>query len=351
MNLKRMQGLTLIETMVAITISLILLGGAITLFINNKVAYETTDNLSRLQENARFAVEFMLEDLRMVGYFGCRNSMDTVNNTIVTAEGDGTLEDTLSPIEGIDNKGVGSTWSPSANGDTVANIVDGTDAVTIRHLSGSNIMVTDNAGGQLTVDDATGMAVNDLVGVSDCGGADVFSITGLAGNVISHDPLARAYDSNGDANDPSNPMVSTFVAVRYFVGVDGNGSPSLFREVLGPGVVPVQQQLIEGVESMHIVYGIDTDNDNVPDSYVPAGDAALDDATEWSNVVAVRLSLLMRTTRPYGDADDVGNIVYRMNDDTFTVPDDVINVPNDDTARRFKRRVFNTTVLLRNRLT
>ena len=68
---RRMQGLTLIETMVAITISLILMAGAITLFINNKVTYEVNDNLSRLQENARFAIEFMLDDLRMVGFFGC----------------------------------------------------------------------------------------------------------------------------------------------------------------------------------------------------------------------------------------------------------------------------------------
>ena len=70
----RMQGLTLIETMVAITISLILLSGAITLFINNKVTYETNENLSKLQENAQFAIEFLIEDLRMTGFFGCRTA-------------------------------------------------------------------------------------------------------------------------------------------------------------------------------------------------------------------------------------------------------------------------------------
>ena len=349
-NPKRMQGLTLIEAMVAITISLILLSGAITLFINNKVAYETNDNLSRLQENARFAIDFIIEDLRMAGYFGCRNSMDSVNNSIVAAAGDGTLEDTLNPLEGFDDSSL--AWSPSGNTDTTAvNILANTDAITVRRLSGTNVVVTDASPGQLTVEDSTGLAVNDLVGVSDCGGADLFQITGLAGNVISHGALAREYISNGDANDSVNPIVSTFVGVRYYIGTDDNGDPALFREVLGPGIAPLQQQLIDGVESMHIIYGVDTDNDNVPDTYVPAGDDALDSNTEWGDVIAVRLSLLMRTTRPYGDPQDVGDINYQLTDDTFVVPDDVINVPDDDTARRYKRRVFNTTVLLRNRLT
>jgi len=379
MFMKRMQGLTLIETMVAITISLILLSGAITLFINNKVTYETNDNLSRLQENARFAIEFLIDDLRMAGYFGCRNltviedppgtfkTESHENNIITGPAGFGDLEDIVNPLEGLNDKENGFEWEPSDNTQDVdANILDGTDAVTIRHLSGTNLVETANTAGQFTLEDVTGIAVDDLVAVSHCGGADLFPVTGVSAGTdqISHPTLSREYDSNGDVDDPANPIVSTFVAVRYYVGTDADGNPALFREVLGTGVDPVSdhQQLIEGVESMHILYGLDTTNNNIPDTYVPADHAALNPLTAgaamaaWSNVVAVRLALLMRTNRPYGDANDAvtdgnGKIVYQLNDATFTVPDDVINVPDDDTARRYKRRVFTTTVLLRNRLT
>jgi len=367
-----MQGLTLIETMVAITISLILLSGAITLFINNKVTYETNENLSRLQENARFAIEFLIEDLRMTGFFGCRTVTlvenptgvfqldDHANGVVMGAQGDGELEDIVFPLEGIDDAPVAldATWSPSGNDDTTATIVPGTDAVTIRHLSGTHEVLTDGVSpgaiGTLTVDDGSNFSAGDVVGVSDCGGGDVFAITNVAGNDITHPALSRGYASNGDPDDPANPTLAALVAVRYFIGSDADGNPALFREEIDPTVTPrqpVQQTLIEGVESMQILYGVDNTGDNVPDTYVPANDPALTTTAQWSNVVVVKLSLLVRTNRPYGDADDVGDIVYELNDATFSVPGDVTDAPDDDTARRYKRRVFNTTVVLRNRLT
>ena len=105
---RRMQGLTLIETMVAITISLILMAGAITLFINNKVTYQVNDNLSRLQENARFAIDFMLDDLRMVGFLGCSSSSEKVENSFITSGGavgadEISLADTDDSLEGFDD--------------------------------------------------------------------------------------------------------------------------------------------------------------------------------------------------------------------------------------------------------
>ena len=68
---KRMRGLSLVELMVAITIGAILLGGAVTLFINNRDTYKTTNELSRLQETARYALDMIVKDIRMAGYFGC----------------------------------------------------------------------------------------------------------------------------------------------------------------------------------------------------------------------------------------------------------------------------------------
>lgn len=338
---RRMQGLTLVETMVAITISLILMAGAITLFINNKVTYEVNDNLSRLQENARFAIDFMLDDLRMVGFFGCSSSSEKVENSFITSGGavgadEISLADTDDSLEGFDDSSL--TWSPSGDSQVVNDILAETDAFTIRHLSGENLTVVASAVDSLTVDDASEVLVGDQAVVSDCRGTDVFKVTGLVGNTITG-TLSRQYDAEStDPDDASNPRVSSLVAVRYFVG-DGANGPSLFRETLRNGQVSDLEELIEGVESMHIVYGVDPNGDKIPDSYVPAGDTALNSTDEWESVIAVRIAMLVRTLDEYGR--DLDTKDYQLNDFTFETP-----IAGD----RFKRRIFNTTVLLRNRL-
>jgi type IV pilus assembly protein PilW len=65
---QRQRGLSLLEILVALVISLFLLAGVIQLFIGSKQTYRFHDALSRVQENGRFAVEAMARDIRMAGY-------------------------------------------------------------------------------------------------------------------------------------------------------------------------------------------------------------------------------------------------------------------------------------------
>lgn len=66
--LRPQRGLTLIEILVALVISLFLTAGVIQLFIGTKQTYRFHDALSRIQENARFALDSMTMDIRMAGY-------------------------------------------------------------------------------------------------------------------------------------------------------------------------------------------------------------------------------------------------------------------------------------------
>ena len=85
---RKQRGFSLVELMVAITLGAILLGGAVTLFVNNRETYNVTNDLARLQETARFAMDTIIKDLRMAGYFGCHNRLDAVeNNLAVTTDG------------------------------------------------------------------------------------------------------------------------------------------------------------------------------------------------------------------------------------------------------------------------
>jgi type IV pilus assembly protein PilW len=65
------KGLSLIELMIAITLSIFITAAMISLFVNSKQNYRLNENMSRLQENARFAMAFLARDIRMSDYRTC----------------------------------------------------------------------------------------------------------------------------------------------------------------------------------------------------------------------------------------------------------------------------------------
>lgn len=64
----RQRGFTLIELMVAMVLSLFLIGGVLLMYSSTKAAYNDADRLSRLQENVRFASDYMVRDVRNAGF-------------------------------------------------------------------------------------------------------------------------------------------------------------------------------------------------------------------------------------------------------------------------------------------
>jgi len=67
-NCQRQSGLTLIELMISMVISLILILGVVSIYISSKRGYSLTDGMGREQENIRFTADLLLHDLRMAGY-------------------------------------------------------------------------------------------------------------------------------------------------------------------------------------------------------------------------------------------------------------------------------------------
>lgn len=63
-----MRGFTLIELMIAMVLSLFLIGGVILMYSSTKAAYVDSDQMSRMQENIRFASDYMVRDLRNAGF-------------------------------------------------------------------------------------------------------------------------------------------------------------------------------------------------------------------------------------------------------------------------------------------
>ena len=102
------------------------------------------------------------------------------------------------------------------------------------------------------------------------------------------------------------------------------------------GVFGAPLRLVDGVEAMHILYGLDTDADGSANQYVPVAGVG-----NFDNVVSVRVGLLLRTD------DDA--LAAQVDNTNYTVLDETVHdgatVPGD----RRLRRLLVRTIQLRNK--
>ncbi|MDY7561920.1 pilus assembly protein PilW [Pseudomonas sp. 10B1] len=71
-------GFGLVEIMLAMTLGLVITLGLTQLFIGTKNTYVSQTAAAFMQEDARFLLSKMLQEIRMVGMFGCLKTIDDV---------------------------------------------------------------------------------------------------------------------------------------------------------------------------------------------------------------------------------------------------------------------------------
>ena len=76
------RGLTLVELMIAMLLGLFLIGGLLQIFINSRQTNRMQEALSRLQENGRFAIDFIAQGYSHGGFSGLCSSRSTLFGTI-----------------------------------------------------------------------------------------------------------------------------------------------------------------------------------------------------------------------------------------------------------------------------
>ncbi|MDO9270484.1 MAG: PilW family protein [Methylobacter sp.] len=338
-------GFTLIELMIAMLLGVFLTGGIIQVFIGSRQTYRMQENLSRLQENGRFAIDFITRDNRMIGFQGCA-SRSIIPNIIIDPQNPNPnpAPDTISsglstPLIGINN--VVNNWSADACG-AANDCIAGTDAITY-HFGGScggyltGNMATVNANIQITAANTCNINMYDVLLISDCSASDIFIATS-ASSGSGTQTIAHATNQNTTNNLSklygSDAEVLVLRAHSFFIRNNASGEPVLWRlDNSEPASTTNPIELVEGIENMQILYGADTDAtpDGTANYYVPAGTAGLN----MSQVVSIRVSLLVRSM---DDGLAAQPLAYTYNGATVT--------PTD---RRI-RRIFTLTIALRNRL-
>jgi type IV pilus assembly protein PilW len=341
----RMRGFTVIELMVAMAISLLLLGGVVAIFTSSKTTYERVERLSRTQENGRFALDAIVRDIRSAGYMGCSRPStwaNTLTNATTTLAWN--FEES---IRGFDFQSA-TTWSPALPAgftNVATGTPSGSDALVLRVPAAANtsatLRLTDKMAsptGTLSIApiDASAtapVAVDDVVMLADCHARAVFQITDYSKTtgVIDHRAVSgtpgNATNDLGHAFE-ANSQIVPVRTVAYYVGASG-GRTGLWR-IAGNGV---PEELAEGVERMELRFGVDTTGDRIADVYSTADAVG---AANWGNVITVSVALLVRSPDEYGNEVDTNT--YNLLDKTFVAPSD-----------RHVRQIFATTATLRNR--
>lgn len=352
------RGVSLVELMVAITIALIVSAAVTAIFVSSKKAYETQDKLARVQENGRFAMHYLMQDIRTAKHMGClKNVVGVVRNNLNTTANDfyfGSVTGTNAfgvdpriqptdplalPIEGIDNYGTVSTWSPSGSNalPTSPPPTPASDMLTIRRAVTVARVATPMAAetAAVTVDSVNLLQQNQIVLIANCNAGDVFQISGLdtATNTVQHGMTGDANFSPGNwtaefakaYGNADGAEILQLVTRTYYVAPGASGAPSLWRQENGTSPV----ELVEGIESLQILYGVRNGPSKQPVQYLSAGSVA-----DWGSVVSMKIGILARTsTQSFGD----------MNTMTYNVNGATLGPFND----RNERRVFEATVSLR----
>jgi type IV pilus assembly protein PilW len=346
------RGFSLIELMIALVITLILLAGIGQIFVSSKKSFTIQDSLARQQENGRYAIELIAQDLRRAGYFGGTAIIPEIIGTQPPIEADtGTGESFTCPtgnnnwgrmiyfrIFGINDARTNYACIPATGADN--GYLRG-DVLVVRY--GSAVQV-----GGTTVDD-----FND------------------ADRLYLRNTVFQGRIFNGSEQGDSANQVETVAAIResvlvahaYYIGDSGRQCrgqtvPSLFRVTLSNTGAPVVEEVAYGIDQLQVRYGVDEDIDidgsldTTPEFIDPDGDGLIDayfdasninnddsppfnDVPHWRQVVAAKVWLITRA-----ECGETGLV----NNQTYAGLGDVDYAVNDD----FRRQRYQTTVFLRN---
>jgi len=273
-------GFGLVELMIAMTIGFIVLGSVGYLYLGSRNAFRTTDNMSRMQESARFALDTLGRDIRMAGYVGCGNLATATVNTIANGA------PVISPSTAIVGYDSGSGWT---NPTTITRAAG--DVVVMQAAYGGGVSVTGNwvpSNANIQVNgNPYGFKQDDVLVVSSCTNADVFKVTNNPGSsgivTLSHSNSSNTGNRTGTYGPDAS--VLAFDQYTYFIGANPAGRRALYRVSLREGT----QELVENIEDMQVLFGQDTNNDGVIDAY----NTATTVGGNWSQVMAARINLLI----------------------------------------------------------
>lgn len=306
-------GFSLIELMVALLLGLLLMSGIIAVYLESKRGFVQDEAISRVQENGRYALRLLSREIAMAGFFGGVTELDKI-----TSPGVSDCQTwLLNPDEVIEVYDYADGGATTAFGSclTTATITGGTDILAVRRASDAPLIQEGEwETGFSSLTSGRYYLHNDASGL---GAAEIAIDTDIDTGALT------AVDSTAD--------LWAYQGRIYYIGTE-NGVPSLcVRSVEETG----QTCLVNGVESLQVELGVDTDGDAIPDEFVSDRVADVAGAVDADTVLSMRIHLLVRSLEPVRSSPTESR-TWTLGNQTLTT-----NATPDD---QYYRRLFTTTV-------
>jgi type IV pilus assembly protein PilW len=257
------QGYSLLELMIAMSLSLFLSMGMMSIFIHSKNIYQLTLTLNAIQTKARLAFYLLSHDIRMAGFIGCVRLTD------------------FSPLNSdLTSNTCLVVWH---KGNTTAKLIlprlvryqKDSDAILIQFLDPNTFQIKNAQLGQIVFASRMAFRPKDILLISDCLHAELVHWTNI------HLTFRYHLDSE----------IGFFNKIIYYIGdtgrtrEDGQRIYALYRRNLNQSFhKPVE--LIEGIRKMSIRLGMKDINGIL--HYKNANEVK-----HWANARSVEIRLLL----------------------------------------------------------
>ncbi len=264
------KGFTLVEFMIAITISMIILLAVSIAWQSGLVTQNTQKDASRLNETVRFSIDLISREFKQAGLIDPLIGNDTpfsfsANPAIVGINDPATIDPTA------------ANTAASLAGTTVT-VLNKSDAIQVSYYADPTSEGQANGNGSGTS------------GTYDCLG-NLVTNANNAPPVLVSDTLYVATDPNNISPD----MASA-----------NTGEPALWCYTTNGG--GIRQPMVAGVESLQILYGIDTDGDNIINQYVPWNQIISPSPSSYDyhdHILSIKVSIVARSPNPVGTGTGV----------------------------------------------
>ncbi|TVZ38372.1 type IV pilus assembly protein PilW [Alteromonadaceae bacterium 2753L.S.0a.02] len=315
------RGIGLVEVMVSIAIGLFILAGVLQLYATSSSNSVLVAGSSRIQENARYVMARLEQDVKQAGYAGCFSlksaypvqyfseaeddfiTVESRYDALLGLNGDGQLNDFSQFVDGQDEQDLGGV---------------NYDILTVRYLSARHrrpvtAMLAVN---QIATNDLSVFKNGQVAAIGDCSRVSFFEVTNDPSSdgyvEFSGDSLGRAYQSSEDIYGTGSGMERSIAylyggdsgVVIYKLGDSQAGACSSanpqFCALIRKNAEGLDEELVEGVEQFDVEYGWqDTDGNLYFNNASEMTDA------RWFFVDRVRVSMTFnsveRTPMPNGD--------------------------------------------------
>lgn len=316
-------GFSLIELLVAMSLGVILSGAMVVAYLGAQQNALHDAQLARIQENGRYALRLVSRELTMAGFFAEAPWSQGVTPAAVGSDcspGNWVLDMTRPIAQGDDHAGQSV---PLVTGDVPLTCIDGRDIE-----KGTDILVVKRTAAEASLDSghlAPGLSrstVQSWYLHLDAGVPQGWQ------KVAPSELRQRA--SSASAESYWRAATRIFYIRPYSDSENrSDGIPTLCMEsIVGNGMQ--SRCLVEGVEDIQLVFGIDTDSDGAPNRYLSAPTP-----DQLQSAVSVQVHLLLRSINPVpGWKDEKAYVLGLKN----------ISARKDP----FLRQAFSATVFLRN---